>query len=193
MASIQEPVIAAEDQGSTPPLTAMILGHVDLSHSEFITHFQKRVDRAFQAGQNFIVSNSPGADTMALDYLLSHHVPPSHITVFLLDLKSAEGQKNADFEAASTFSREGCQLAIVRGGWTDHTAREVEMTPVSDHDILWVRGEDEMKELRGPSYQMGHVSGTQKNVIRRKSQLDHMSGEERRPLQERLTVANPSH
>ena len=53
------------------PKIALISGHIDLTIAEFEKHYIPQIDAAIQAGDFFIMGDAAGADTLALNYLLS--------------------------------------------------------------------------------------------------------------------------
>lgn len=69
--------------GSPRPRTAFISGHIEIAKEVFLEHYQSRLDTAVTAGDNFILSNAGGADSLALTYLFEHGVSPSRITVYI--------------------------------------------------------------------------------------------------------------
>jgi hypothetical protein len=56
------------------PKTAFVSGHIDLSYETFILRYRDPLDAAIADGDNVILSNAGGADSMALQYIISHHV-----------------------------------------------------------------------------------------------------------------------
>ncbi|KAL9567454.1 hypothetical protein ACKAV7_008404 [Fusarium commune] len=52
------------------PRIAMISGHIDISHSEFATHYHSPLDEAIASGDLLILDDAKGTDEMALDYIL---------------------------------------------------------------------------------------------------------------------------
>ncbi|KAL9111552.1 MAG: hypothetical protein Q9227_004040 [Pyrenula ochraceoflavens] len=159
--------------------TAFISGHLDLKQSQFRNQYHSALDAAVAHGDRFIVSDSKGADTMALEYLLQKRVDPARITIYLAD-RGGRAMRNrgthgngrghgttvkthAHFSSPSKSSshpqdseimhprvaRFQAQGVLVKLGWSNHTARDEAMTKQSDYDIAWVRPEAETRELYG--------------------------------------------
>lgn len=70
-------------------------------------------------------------------------------------------------ETLEYYRKQGFGVRVI-DGW--HTERDAVMTQASDYDILWVRPDDETKDLYGKKYRVGRVSGTHKNKDRREQQ-----------------------
>lgn len=49
------------------PKTAFVSGHIDLSYETFILRYRDPLGAAIAHGDNFILSNAGGADSMALE------------------------------------------------------------------------------------------------------------------------------
>ena len=171
-------------QPARPPRIAFISGHIDLTQDTFDQNYRAPLDDAIAAGDSFIVSSSRGADTLALDYLLTANVSTERITTYLNTplppkappKRSNNKAKNANSSPNQTNRRDpdpstiqkyedvGVNVKLVSG---DHTKRDTVMTRESDYDILWVRPEAETRTLYGSKWRPGRVSGTEKNRLRR--------------------------
>ena len=187
------------------PCTAFVSGHLDLTTAQFESHYQPALDDALARGDMFILSDSRGADTMTLRYLLHKDIHPARITIFLASRggearrgRGPRGKRGGRGEGITRFSQDrissidgsqsnrSCseptddprvarfqsQGVSVRSGWSSHTARDEAMTKNSDYDIAWVRSEAETRALYGhlPHWRDGRISGTEKNLIRRREQ-----------------------
>lgn len=166
---------APEATGTRLQRTAFVSGHIDLPRDQFLRHYQSALDKAIAANDTFILSNSNGADRLALQYLLSNNVQPSHITVFLHTppiRRQASGQ-DIPQTIAPKYNNQGLSVQIIEGS---HTQRDTAMTAASDYDILWVRPDEESRALYGTKYRAGRVSGTQKNRDRRREKDSNSRG-----------------
>jgi hypothetical protein len=54
-------------------------------------------------------------------------------------------------------------------GFTSYTNRDTQVTADSTTDILWVRPKDEATKLLGSKYKGSHITGTEKNLLRRQN------------------------
>ena len=162
---------------------AFVSGHIDLSNDTFTIQYKTCLDEAIRNGDNFILSNAGGADSMALEYLLSQDVSPSRITIYIHTPPARrqkpgganETMKRIDRlrtgpETQERYRNQGLCVKVING-W--HTERDAEMTRDSDYDILWVRPDDETKALYGKKYRPGRISGTQKNKDRREQMKEN--------------------
>lgn len=100
--------------------TAMISGHLDLTASEFKTHYQGAIDNAIMQGCAFVVGDAPGADRMAQQHLEGKGVS---VTVYHM----------------FTSPRYNVGRFPTRGGYKTNTAKDAAMTEESDFDLAWVR------------------------------------------------------
>lgn len=141
--------------------------------SQFTQNYAAPLDAAIAQGDNFIMSNAGGADTMGLAYLDSHGVSPDRITIYLHTpqpnrrLNATQTRINSlrfgsDVEEA--YKKKGYKCKVVQGF---HTERDAVMTEESDYDILWIRSDEDTRKLYGAKYRRGRISGTQKNMDRR--------------------------
>ena len=159
---------------------AFISGHIDLPRQTFLLHYKDRLDAAIAAGDDFILSNASGADSLALQYLQSQNVSPSRVKIYIRT-PPVERQKAAETnetirhvdrrrpqqETMDQYGKQGFAVKVLDGS---HTERDTVMTRESDYDILWIRSEEDTKALYGRKYRPGRVSGTQKNKDRREMQ-----------------------
>jgi len=125
--------------------THFISGHLDLTIPEFMLFYAHRLEKAIHNGDDFVVGDAPGADTIA-QWWLAFHIGPeleAKVTVFhMLDAPR-------NLVAAHGFN--------TRGGFTSDEERDRAMTEASDADIAWVRPGREK-------------SGTAWNLARRSSE-----------------------
>lgn len=142
-----------------------ISGHIDVTSDQFHRHYSLLLDSAITANHNFILSTAKGTDTLALQYLLSQGVDPSHITVYIA---RPTDPRMGGLVDVGKYTEKGLGVEVV-DGW--HHERDAEMTMASDYDILWIRPEEETKLLYGAKYRAGRISGTQKNLERRERLL----------------------
>lgn len=168
-------------QSPCSPRVAFISGHIDISQEQFNTHYASRLNDAIAASDSFIVSSSRGVDTLALNYLLAANVPKENITVYLntplppedppkgRKATKASGpnqtnRRDPTPELIQRFTDLGVNIRMVSG---DHERRDTVMTRESDYDVLWVRSEEESREVYGRKWRKGRVSGTERNRLRR--------------------------
>lgn len=96
-----------------------ISGHLDLTPTEFETHYRPAIDAALARGESFVVGDARGTDVMAQNYLLGK---TSAVVVYHM---FAGPRNNAGFTTV--------------GGFETDEARDTRMTADSDRDIAWVR------------------------------------------------------
>ena len=96
-----------------------ISGHLDLSNSEFLEHYQPQIDNALKKNSSFVIGDAKGADNLAQIYLLGK---TENVTVYHMFEKP---RNNAGFNT--------------KGGFLSDSARDKQMTLESSHDIAWVR------------------------------------------------------
>jgi len=130
-----------------------ISGHLDLSPELFIKHYLNQLHEAINSGGKFIMGDAKGVDLMAQEYLLEQSVGFDRITVYHMHNKP----RNLVSSEIQT-----------RGGFESDEERDKQMTLDSDLDIAYVRTDEENKKLYGKKYRAGRISGTEKNLIRRK-------------------------
>jgi hypothetical protein len=138
-----------------------ISGHTNLTQSEFDLHYKALIDQSINHNGHYVIGNAKGADTMALEYLLSRGVDPSKITIYFYD--------RFGHTSIQKYSTRGLHVVSDFGSYT---ARDAQMTYDSTVDILWVRPEEESKKLLGKAYKKGHISGTEKNLLRRQKLMN---------------------
>jgi hypothetical protein len=103
--------------------TAMVSGHLDLTATEFWTHYAEALKASIALGHAIVVGDAPGADAMAQAYLFVQDY--NNVTVY-----SSEG-----------FPRPRHNI----GNWPNITIghkpyeKDAAMTAASDYDIAWVR------------------------------------------------------
>lgn len=96
-----------------------ISGHLDLTKTEFESHYRPLIDAALSRGEAFVVGDAPGADTIAQTYL---HGKTDAVTVYHMFIKP---RNNLGFPT--------------KGGFRSDTERDKQMTLNSHQDIAWVR------------------------------------------------------
>lgn len=129
--------------------TCFISGHLDLSQEEWDTHYKEPIDKAIEMGCNFIVGDAKGADYISSSYLKERGV--SNVIIYHMFEKP---RNNPGY----------CS----KGGFKTDTERDEFMTCASGFDIAWVRPKEERIKLYGENYQSERLSGTQRNLDRRK-------------------------
>ncbi len=139
--------------------TAFISGHTDLTAKEFNDHYVTQIDTAISQGHDFVIGHSAGADTLGLDYLLTHQVQPQSVSIYIYDRYQSG--------VAEKYQKLGVNVVT---GYTSYGSRDGAMTQNSDYDILWVRPVAEAIQMHGANYKEGHVTGTERNLIRRQKQ-----------------------
>ena len=137
------------------PRVAFISGPLAPSATFFEIHYLPAIIAAVAVNHHFVLGPSRGIDTLALSYLLSSRVPPSHITVFV-----AKNQASM----LPRFKEKGVNC-VVAG--SSHTGRDEACTRASDYDILKYLSETEARAEYGASYRP-RISGTEKNELRRR-------------------------
>ena len=116
------------------PQVNFISGHLDLSAEEFDEHYRPALDVALTRNESFVVGDARGTDALAQEYLRGK---TDAVTVYHM---FTAPRNNAGFPT--------------RGGFSNDTERDAQMTLDSYQDIAWVRPGRER-------------SGTQKNLDRR--------------------------
>ncbi|KAF2429059.1 hypothetical protein EJ08DRAFT_306050 [Tothia fuscella] len=163
-----------------PPKIALISGHIDLTTSELEKHYVPQIDAALQGGHHFVLGDAAGADTLALSYLLSQVLSSSNI-----DLRSRITMYPSRKHNISKFREQGLRvvlpddpnlnhertLVVVTKKGPDarryhHIQRDANMTAATDYDILYVRSEEESRNLYGDKYRP-RLSATEMNRMRR--------------------------
>jgi len=134
-----------------------ISGHINLTQQEFDLHYVDQIDQSIKKGGIYVIGNAQGGDTMALEYLLKKGVDPKKITIYFYN-------RYGDSQSKKYIDR---GLKVITE-FKSYTNRDAHMTISSNTDILWIRPESENIKLLGSAYKKGHVSGTEKNLLRRK-------------------------
>jgi hypothetical protein len=130
--------------------TYFVSGHLDLSELEFEKHYRDILMILAFKGNRFVVGDARGADTMAQRIIASW--PHAKAVVYHIGDKPRNNAHNFP----------------TMGGFKNDELRDKAMTAASDDDIAWVRSEEENKKLYKHKYVEGRVSGTMKNIIRRR-------------------------
>jgi hypothetical protein len=139
-----------------------VSGHCNLTEDEFNTYYKNKLDQAIcESNENkFVIGNSEGADTMALEYLLER-IYPHLITIYY---KKSKNSKSIEYYL-------GLGVNLYEG-FTSYSKRDGRLTEVSDIDIAWVRPTEETIELlkkNGEVYNKNRISGTELNLRRREN------------------------
>lgn len=103
----------------TKPITNFVSGHLDLTQEEFDTYYRPLIDEALARGEEFVVGDARGADSMTQHYLLGK------TTAVVVYHMFTSPRNNAGFKTI--------------GGFETDEARDIQMTADSDRDIAWVR------------------------------------------------------
>lgn len=101
-------------------LTAFISGHLDITEKEFEENYIPLIDKAIEQGDNFIVGDARGVDSMAQKYLAGKSV-----AVIVFHMFSSPRHNAGEFDT--------------QGGFINDTARDRAMTLISNYDIAWVK------------------------------------------------------
>lgn len=129
-----------------------ISGHIDVDYNEFLVHYKKEIDAALDDPDcSFVIGDAPGVDTHAQHYL-HDKIEKSKVTVY----------------HRGTHTRNNYYKYATSGFYLDHFDKDRAMTENSDVDILWIRPKEETMKLYSDKYRENRVSGTEKNLIRRK-------------------------
>lgn len=128
-----------------------VSGHLDVTVKEFMEHYAPALQKAFDAGDSFVVGDADGTDVRAqvfLDTRIKRSRKPS-------------GDEGPEFDGTVTVYH---MLVAPRhnpagfptvGGFLSDTERDAALTEASDYDVAWVRPGREKK------------SGTARNLKRR--------------------------
>ena len=115
---------------------AFVSGHTDISPEEFATHYHTKLTDAAIQNHRFVIGHAPGADTMALLYLLEDlKVPSNHITIYIYST-------HVDFMEIEKKRFKYLQIPF-KEGFSSFRQRDSAMTRDSNYDILWVRSPEE--------------------------------------------------
>jgi len=129
--------------------TYFISGHLDISQQEWDAHYKDRIDEAIKENANFVIGDAKGVDYMSALYLWNNWV--KNVTIYHMFKKPLN---NPGYPT--------------KGSFKNHEEKDSAMTKNSDEDIAWVRSEKDTKLLYGDKYRPNRISGTQKNLNRRK-------------------------
>lgn len=143
---------------------AFISGHLDLTNIEFEKYYIDKINNAIINNHKFVIGNSRGADEMSLNYLLEKKINPENITIFIFSYdKSRNHEEKYKKLGLKTYKSIN---------YKKPEDRDKDMTKLSTYDILYVRDPEttrKMIELQGKKYDPNFVSGTMKNLLRRKN------------------------
>lgn len=137
------------------PETYFISGHIDITDKEFQSHYVPAIQAAISEDAKFVIGDAFGTDLMAAEYLKDSGIDPLRVTIFHIKSKCHNNAVQSG-------------RFIDKGGFRNHEEKDSSMTSSSDFDIAYVRSIDEQKRLYGSKYRH-RVSGTEKNLLRRKS------------------------
>ena len=129
--------------------TYFISGHLDISQQEWDAHYKDRIDKAIKENANFVIGDAKGVDYMSALYLWNNSV--KNVTIYHMFKKPLN---NPGYPT--------------KGSFKNHEKKDSTMTKNSGEDIVWVRSEKDTKLLYGDKYRPNRISGTQKNLNRRK-------------------------
>ena len=130
-----------------------VSGHLNLTKDEFNTHYVDKLLGAVKNNYTILTSDSKGADAMTQQFLFDL----GYKNVFIYHMFDKPRINIGDFPTV--------------GGAKSDEERDSNMTRDSNVDIAWVRSEEETKRLlllEGKKYKPGRISGTEKNILRRK-------------------------
>lgn len=139
-------------------ITYFISGHMDITKEEFDLHYRdKIIEAAKNPGSKFIMGSAPGADFMAQQLLLKLlENDPECFNRITVCYKGNKPECVAD------------NRIDLLGGFQSHDSKDGYMTIHSNVDIAYVRSVEESQKLYGPKFDPTKISGTQKNLERRK-------------------------
>lgn len=127
-----------------------ISGHIDITYEEFLLRYSDQIDEALKdTNCSFLIGDSDGTDKFAQSYLYNK-IDNSKITIYHI----------------GKYCKNNLHNYQTSGNYKNHTQKDEAMTLNSDIDILWIRSEDQMKQMYGNKYRK-RISGTEKNLIRR--------------------------
>lgn len=138
--------------------TYFISGHIDLDILEFDQYYKPVIDSLLlNENSQFVIGDAQGADTMAREYL-ANRIDKSRIKIYTLNIKKLKKILP--------------EYTVIGGQFKNHDEKDAAMTNVSIDDIAYVRPADVQKnklEARGITYDPNRLSGTEKNLLRRKN------------------------
>lgn len=126
-----------------------VSGHLDITEDEFEKYYIQKINDAVSNNCAFVIGDARGTDSFAQKYL--HSMAYDKVTIYHM----CDKPRN-NFGTFKTI-----------GGFNDDDTRDTQMTRDSTNDILWIRPIEEQKKRLGKKYNPNHISGTQKNMIRR--------------------------
>jgi hypothetical protein len=132
-----------------------ISGPLDLEEDEWRAYYQPAIDAAVASGARFVVGDARGCDTRAQTYLRDTH---ARVTVYHM------------------FARPRNLVAHfqTRGNFRSDEDRDAAMTRDSHADIALVRDAEKIRAIcasRGLAYDSARISGTARNIQRRKKEF----------------------
>ena len=131
-------------------ITYFISGHIDLEDVEFEKHYRQKIDIALSIGASFVVGDARGTDSMAQQYL---NQKTEKVKVYHLYKQPLHNY--GKFPTC--------------GGFQNHSKKDAAMTDASVADIAWVRSPQTVRKRLGDKYDPKRKSGTEKNLLRRKT------------------------
>ena len=134
-----------------------ISGHIDLEQTEFDIQYKPLIDKALLNHQShFVMGDASGADDLAKKYLISK-IDLSRMKIFSLNPEKI---------------RKNNPGIVICGPFRNHEEKDSAMTHISQYDIAYVRPSEIQKqrlESIGIKYDPTRLSGTEKNLLRRKN------------------------
>jgi hypothetical protein len=141
-----------------------VSGHMNIHADEFEKHYVPVLNAVVneQKDATFKLGNATGVDTLALHHLLKElNVPSERIEVYVYNYYP--NKQASEIERLKRLSVTVCS------GFENVHERDAALTRDSNCDILWIRSAAENIARFGARYKVGHVSGTEKNKIRRQN------------------------
>jgi len=142
--------------------TYFVSGHVDLTEEEFAAHYVDKINAALKEKATFLMGDADGADYMAAKYL--HEKGCHRVVIYYKGMPTVQNPFGY----------------MTRGPFPTHPAKDAQMTADSDEDIVWLRPYEVMKKMiedRGEVFEVGRISGTEQNILRRARQTCPKPGE----------------
>ena len=131
-----------------------ISGHINITNEEFQEHYTDKIKEAItQPNSVFVVGDANGADYMAQKMLSELLDDPTRVTIYHIG-NTPRCLANKQFN--------------LKGGFYSHNGKDSAMTWESGIDIAWVRSVEENKKMLGTAFNEKKISGTQRNLDRRK-------------------------
>jgi len=141
-----------------------ISGHLDLTKDEFDTRYKPQIDDALKlASVEFVIGDAKGSDTLAQEYLLSKCLDDESLFKRITIYHMRDKPRNYLSDRFNKIC-----------GFVNDEARDVAMTSASTDDIAWIRPLtqefiESLKQKLGSKYKPNRISGTEKNLLRRRS------------------------